>query len=218
LLTSHHYRSRKQWLLLFLLSFAARTLFLLLLVDLNNSHYWEYGEISRNLFEGRGYSLFYLFNEKIDIYYQAAAHPYPSAYVPPGYVWFLTPFWFFEDNVLRNVLILSLQNLVSLGVMWLLFKVVMQWFNSERAAWIAAIIYGFIPEMIYSANSFGPTVFYHLVVCGLLLQANKPLQNKKYSYYLSIICGRSLPAFRNDSLHRNVDVLPHRKKGIYGNS
>ncbi|MBP7260537.1 MAG: hypothetical protein KBB37_04555 [Bacteroidia bacterium] len=169
---------RKQWLLLFILSFAARTLFLLLLVDLNNSHYWEYGEISRNLFEGRGYSLFYLFNEKIDIYYKTAAHPYPSAYVPPAYVWFLTPFWFFEDNVLRNVLILSLQNLASLGVMWLLFKVVMQWFNSERAAWIAAIIYGFMPEMIYSANSFGPTVFYHLVVCGLLLQANKPLQNK----------------------------------------
>jgi hypothetical protein len=47
----------------------------------------------------RGYSLFYLFNEKIDIYYHAAAHPYPSAYVPPGYVWFLTPFWFFENNV-----------------------------------------------------------------------------------------------------------------------
>jgi hypothetical protein len=168
-----------KWVLFLTTAFLARTVFLFTFVDLHNTHYWEYGEISRNLFEGRGYSLFYLWQNKIDIYYLPQATPYPSAYVPPGYVWFLTPFWSISSDVMRSMVILTVQNMVSLAVIVSLYRFTYQFTTNTTIAWFAALLYAFIPEFIFTSNSFGPTVFYHAVVVGLLLQLHKPLTSKR---------------------------------------
>ncbi len=152
-----------------LLTVTARVLFMLVFVDLHEENYWEYGEIARNLTTGRGYSLFYLLNGKIDIYYNSAAHPYPSAYVPPGYVFFLYPFMLLKNMVLRNMLILLIQHLIAAFTCQFIFRLTRLIFNSE-AAWIAALLFALMPEMIYASNSFGPTVFYHFIVVLIFLQ------------------------------------------------
>lgn len=188
--TIRHLPESQKWLLLLTTAFLARTIFLFTFVDLNNTHYWEYGEISRNLFEGRGYSLFYLWQNKIDIYYLPEATPYPSAYVPPGYVFFLTPFWSLSNAFIRNIIILSVQNIASLAVMAALFRLALRFTSNNLVAWIAALLYAFIPEFIYTSNSFGPTVFYHAVVVSLLLQFGQPLTRRRIIYIaLLFACG-----------------------------
>ncbi len=160
---------KKSLWILALLTLVARVIFMLVFVDLHEENYWEYGEIARNLTTGRGYSLFYLLNGKIDIYYNPDAHPYPSAYVPPGYVFFLYPFLLIKNAVLRNVLILLIQHLIAAFTCQFIFRLTRLIFNTE-AAWIAALLFALLPEMIYASNSFGPTAFYHFIVVLICLQ------------------------------------------------
>jgi 4-amino-4-deoxy-L-arabinose transferase-like glycosyltransferase len=158
---------KKLLLLLSGLTLFSRILFMSL-IPLEHSNYWEYGEIARNLYEGKGYSLFYFFNGKIDIYYQQAAHPFPSAYVPPAYVWFLYPFMGIASEGIRNGLILLIQHLASAFCCVLLYRLTKKLFGGFTGL-IAALLFAFFPEMIYASNSFGPTVFYHAAVLGILL-------------------------------------------------
>ena len=136
--------------------------------DFTKNYYWEYGEIAKNLIHGNGYSLFYMENSKLQHHFKEDVEPANSAYMPPGYVYFLLPFMQINDIAVRNVLIYLFHILFASIVIYLVYILTKKIFN-ERTAIIAAIISALLPEFIYAVLSFSPTVIYHLLVLSILI-------------------------------------------------
>ncbi|MGB2868067.1 MAG: glycosyltransferase family 39 protein [Bacteroidota bacterium] len=151
-----------------LLAVSLRIIGIVASADLHSDYYWEYGEIAKNLAEGRGYSLWYFTNDALDHHFDPAYRAFPSAYMPPGYVFFLFPFILIKDIVVRNLLLLAVQILVSLASILLVWSVTRKLF-SEQSALIAALLVAVLPEFVYATLSFTPTVVYHCFVLCLLL-------------------------------------------------
>ncbi|MBZ0198553.1 MAG: glycosyltransferase family 39 protein [Ignavibacteriaceae bacterium] len=133
----------------------------------NNDYYWEYGETAKNLMNGKGYSLFYYDGQHLEHHFNVDAKPYPSAYMSPGYAFFLYPFLTIKSLPIRNILLFLVQVFISLAVIILLFKVTKNIFN-DKAALIAALIYAVTPDVVYAVVSYTPTVIYHLLVILLI--------------------------------------------------
>jgi 4-amino-4-deoxy-L-arabinose transferase-like glycosyltransferase len=155
----------------------ARIAFMFIFVDLGNDFYWEYGEIAKNLINGKGYSFYYLVGYKSEFLFKESANPYPSALMPPGYPMFLAPFMFIKSIEFRNILILLFQTAAAAFCIKLLFDLTKIFF-SDNAALIAAGVYALLPEFIYASNSFGTTIFYHLFILLILLILSKPPSRK----------------------------------------
>jgi 4-amino-4-deoxy-L-arabinose transferase-like glycosyltransferase len=136
--------------------------------DFTKNNYWEYGEIAKNIIHGNGYSLFYMENSKLQHHFKEDVEPAISAYMPPGYVYFLLPFLQINDIAVRNVLIYLFHILFASIVIYLVYILTKKIFN-ERTALIAAIISALLPEFIYAILSFSPTVIYHLLVLSILI-------------------------------------------------
>lgn len=134
----------------------------LFLPGIEMDYYWEYGEIAKNLINGKGYSLLYVEGDKIAHHFKSEASPYPSAYMPPGYVLFLFPFMYLPDILLRNILIYSVQIIASVLVLFMVYRISERFFGI-RAALISGLIYAVTPEFIVGSLSFTPTVFYQLL-------------------------------------------------------
>ncbi len=148
---------------------ALRVAFALGFADLEDENYWEYGHIAKNVLAGKGYSYFYLHDGKIDFRFDESANPVPSAYMPPGYAAFLTPFLTIKSVVLRNLLILFFQAFLSGVCIILLFRLTSILFKDDRIAFISAGIYALLPEFIYASNSYGPTIIFHLGILSALV-------------------------------------------------
>lgn len=140
-----------------------RILFIFLFIDLELKDYKEFGYIIENIHHGNGYSLFSFMDGKVIHEYNSVNKPYPSAYMPPGYVFFLYPFFYINDLLLRNLIILSTQIIIGIGILLLLFKLTSKFFT-KKIAYIACWIYVLIPEFIYSTLVFNSIVIYHLLV------------------------------------------------------
>jgi len=140
----------------------------LLLVDLEEAYYWEYGEIAKNLNTGKGYSLYHFDGGVPTIKYSEGSSPAPSAFMPPGYVVVIWAFLQIEDPVMRNLLLMTLQSFFGVIVVLLVFKLTYKYFD-PRAAFLASLIAGFLPEFVYASTSFTPTVFFHLGIMALIL-------------------------------------------------
>ena len=151
-----------------ILGFLLRVLTVLFLGDFTNGYYWEYGETAKNIINGKGYSLFYIENSKLEHHYKENAKPAESAYMPPGYVFFLLPFIWISDVVIRNALIYFLQIIIASFSIYLVYLLTLKLFN-EKTALIAAFLSAVLPEFIYSVLSFTPTVIYHLLILYLLI-------------------------------------------------
>ena len=95
--------------LIIIIGIAARIIFAAVFIDFEDVNYWEYGEIAKNVIEGKDYSLFYFSGGGLEYLYAPESNPFPSAYMPPGYTYFLLPFVAIEGNVLRNILIFSMR-------------------------------------------------------------------------------------------------------------
>lgn len=137
-----------------------RLIYLLIFADLRIENYFEYGDILKNLLSGKGYSLAY----QIDGF----AYAYPSAYMPPGYVFFLLPFMFFKEILVRNILIFLFQILLSASTVYLVYKFTEKYF-SRSSGLIAAGLTSILPEFIYAANTIGSTIVYHVGIILILL-------------------------------------------------
>ncbi|MCC6396699.1 MAG: glycosyltransferase family 39 protein [Bacteroidetes bacterium] len=159
------------------IAFLLRLGYGLLFVDLERDYYWEYGEIAKNLVAGNGYALYHLQDGDVSFRYHPEARPVPSAFMPPGYVAFLSPFFLIGDISARNVLILGSQALLGAFLVLALFRFTRLYFD-ERAALVAAAIGALLPEFIYAANSYTPTAFYHLLVILLLERLYSFLQRR----------------------------------------
>lgn len=140
-----------------------RLVFVWQFVDISSINQWEYGEIAKNIVHNNGYSLFYFENDSLEYKYKEEINPFPSAYMPPGYVFIILPFYFIENDFIINSIIISLQVLFSAAVIYFLFKFCEKFFN-KKVAIITALTYSILPEFIYACVSFSPTIIFHLLV------------------------------------------------------
>lgn len=154
--------------------------------DFTKNYYWEYGEIAKNIIHGNGYSLFYMENSKLQHHFKEDVQPANSAYMPPGYVYFLLPLLQINDIAVRNALIYIFHILFASIVIYLVYLLTKKIFN-ERTAIIAAIISALLPEFIYAVLSFSPTVTYHLLVLSLLIFLNSKEAKFHYLYIAFLI-------------------------------
>jgi len=144
-------------------AFVLRLVYILILVPLNEDFYWEYGEIVKNLHAGKGYSLFYIKDSKIEFKSREGASPAPSAFMPPGYTAFLFPFFYIDNILLRNLLILIAQAIMGSLVVLVAYVVTRKYFTPLSAI-IASLIVSLLPEFLYAAGSYSPVVILHLMV------------------------------------------------------
>ncbi len=151
--------------LILLLAVSVRIIFVVVFADLSHQEYWEYGEIGRNLLEGKGYSLFFFQNENLVLRYSPDSSPFPTAYMLPGYVAFLVPFLLIDDIALRSTLIIIIHIAVSMVLLTALYHFTKKYF-SERIAGLATLIAAVLPDFVYSVVSFTPVIFFQF---GLVL-------------------------------------------------
>ncbi|MDR3665334.1 MAG: glycosyltransferase family 39 protein [Ignavibacteriaceae bacterium] len=197
----------KKVIIIIAFALIARIIFVFSFTDLKKDYYWEYGEIAKNIIHGNGYSLFYFNGDKLEHRYSPGIEILPSAYMPPGYVTFLLPFMMANDLVTRNILILLIQVLISIGSICLIYIYTKKYF-SDVSALITVVIISFLPEFIYAVTSYTPTVIYHFLIILLLLQFkeyhDKP-QNKKL-IFIGLIAS-ALIYFRSEFLLAIIMLL-----------
>jgi hypothetical protein len=141
----------------------------ILIVDLRSDFYWEYGEIAKNIVAGKGYSFFYINDGVMGFMNTPSSNPQSSAYMPPFYVLFLTPFMLIKSVVLKTILLLAVQAVLGSFVIWLMAKYVKQKFSSSTVAYIAALIITISPEFLYSVKSYTPTILFQVFLLLFLL-------------------------------------------------
>jgi hypothetical protein len=161
-------QNKKIILFIILLGLFARIGFMIFFCDLKKDNYSEYGCIAKNISSGNGYSLFYYYNDSVQIKNKPFTKPYPSAFMPPGYVYYLLPFNKIDNIQLRNIFIFSSQIILSL-VLIIFFYYFLSKLFSERICIISATILSLLPEFIYSAFIFNAIVHYHLFVILILI-------------------------------------------------
>lgn len=170
---------------LILLGIILRITVVIIWGDFSKNYYWEYGEIAKNIIHGNGYSLFYMENSELKYHFNEKVKPAKSAYMPPGYVYFLVPFVHLNDIAVRNILIYLFHILFASIVIYLVYLLTKKIFN-ETSALIAAVISALLPEFIYAVLSFSPVVIYHLLILSLLILLNA--KGVKFHYlYIAIL-------------------------------
>ena len=132
-------------------------------VDIRSINQWEYSETAKNIIHNNGYSLFYFDNDSLEYKYKEGIKPFSSAYMPPGYVLIILPFFFFDDIFITNLLIISLHIFFSALVIFFLSKLCVKLFD-KLVALIAIIVYAVLPEFIYAVISISPTIIFHLLI------------------------------------------------------
>jgi hypothetical protein len=166
--------------ILLLLAGLLRLGFILFSGKLNETEYWEYGEIGKQLLAGHGYS-FPFVDEHLHFLPEQF---YPSALMPPGYVFFLLPFLLIKETLFRNLLLFSLQTALALLAMHLVYRWSEKRFQ-KPAALLIMLLQAFYPEMIYAVCTIGPTVWFHLLFAGLLFG----ISEKKHPVLIGIMTG-----------------------------
>lgn len=143
------------------------------IIDLHGDSYWEYGKHAKYLLDGKGYVYYHPDDEgRMSLWppYDQNADPEPSAYMPPGYVFFLVPYLLIAPDVLRNLLLFGTQLAVALAIAVLLFRLTRKRFG-PRVAVAALLLYALAPDQAYLVFSFTPILLFHLallLIFGLL--------------------------------------------------
>jgi 4-amino-4-deoxy-L-arabinose transferase-like glycosyltransferase len=169
-------KTKRIILIIFLVTLALRLAVLLFYSKQQDTNYWEYGPLAGNMIAGNGYALFY----KAEFYTPSLispesplidAEPYPSAYMMPGYPSFLALMFVVFGNK-PDIAIFLVQALITAFTTIYIYKITLS-FASERTALLTAAIYIFLPEMIYTTVSIGPTVFVHFLLVFLFYRLSK---------------------------------------------
>ncbi|MCX6148192.1 MAG: glycosyltransferase family 39 protein [Candidatus Kapabacteria bacterium] len=166
-----------------LIGFIARFIFMLSFGNIYKDYYWEYGEISKYILNGNGYSFHFFNGDSLEWGFQNYTRTYPSAFMPPGYVFFVLPFLFIKNILIRNIIFYTIQNLFSLLTIIQLNNFTSKNFGN-KVGLIAALIYAITPEFIYLSNIAGPSILYHL---GVIIILNLLLNKEKFKSYSFIL-------------------------------
>jgi hypothetical protein len=155
--------------------------------------YWEYGEIARLLSEGRGYS-FPFVDEQLLFLKDAW---YPSALMPPGYVFFLFPFFLIQNVVIRNLLLFTVQIGLSALAMLFSYRLVKDKAGVETGV-VTLLFLAFTPDLVYASCSIGPTVWFHFLL-SLFLWAPSGMRQPR-SMVVQVLCAGLLVLMRSEVL------------------
>lgn len=150
-------------------------------------NYFEFGAIAQNIVAGQGYSFYYHENGVLEYNFKPNSDPYPSAYIPAGYVIYLLPFFQIQSDGLRNWLFMIVNIALHTLTAIMIFNLTQRYFDSKTAI-IATALYLFLPDMVYSVFSVGPTIFYHMGIIGLLLIESRVNDDRK-PYFFGISFG-----------------------------
>ena len=183
--------SASKWLLAAAVLF--RFAFLFASGHWKTEEYWEYGEIARLLSEGRGYS-FPFVDEQLHFLKDAW---YPSALMPPGYVFFLYPFLLIQNIVIRNLLLFSVQIGLSAWAMLFSYRLVKQKANVETAV-VTLLFLAFTPDLVYASCSVGPTVWFHFLL-SLFLWAPSGIKRPNF-LFIQFLSAGLLVLMRSEAL------------------
>ncbi|MBI5404477.1 MAG: hypothetical protein HY959_13900 [Ignavibacteriae bacterium] len=145
------------------IGFLLRLCFLIFFCNLEKDFYWEFGNIAKNLQAGNGYSLYYFSNDSLKHDFNPVKKPYPSAFMPPGYVFYIYPFLEINSVEIRNIFLLLSQIILSLLLIFASYFFAAKYF-SERIGIITALIISVLPEFIYSSLTFNAVIHYHLLI------------------------------------------------------
>ena len=185
------------WLIL-AIAFIARIIFMYLFVDLHSDYYWEYGDIAKYILDGKGYSFVFFNGNSYEWGYQLKEFAYPSAFMPPGYVFFMIPFLLIKNLLLRNILLFVIHNILSTFCCYMLFNLTNKYF-SNKVALVSALIYAIFPEFIYASNIAGPTIVYHVGVLLIFnILSNKDNLHKIKGIFILGISSGLLIYFRSE--------------------
>jgi hypothetical protein len=163
-----------------------RIIFVWQFVDVRNINQWEYGEIAKNIIHNNGYSLFYFENDSLEYKYKEGIKPFSSAYMPPGYILIILPFFFFDDVFITNLLIISLHIFFSVLVIIFLYKLCVKLFD-DLVALIAIIVYAVLPEFIYAVISVSPTIIFHLLITLIIYRVLLNQRKNKFDIVIPIL-------------------------------
>jgi 4-amino-4-deoxy-L-arabinose transferase-like glycosyltransferase len=176
--------------ILIVLSGVIKILFVSNYINLNDINYFEYGELAQNLFDGNGYSMRHS-SDWNEIDKSLSGKIYKSAYMSPGYVFFIYPFFYIQNESARSFLVILSQILISCFLLILLYRFTKRNF-SKISAFITVIIAGLLPEFVYAATHIQVTIFYQLGIVAVLTHLYKLNENEvriKSIIYTGIILG-----------------------------
>ncbi|MEM1054331.1 MAG: glycosyltransferase family 39 protein [Bacteroidota bacterium] len=115
--------------------------------------FYEYGEIADRILAGEGFA------------YDHGAGAVPSAYVPPGYVAWLLPWFALVEGSTRVVVVFSAQALVGGATVLLAWSVARRW-AGEAAGWASAALYACVPAFVAAAATPSAAVWVHAGALG----------------------------------------------------
>jgi hypothetical protein len=144
--------------------------------DAENDYYWEYGELAKNVLAGRGYSLFSITTDTLQHRFNPEVEPFPSAFMPPGYVAVLLPIIAIKDTLVANIVFATFQLIISLLSIVLLYRFTAVWGSHESAlaaAWIAALL----PDNAYATVSRTPIILYQCAILIFFILMSHPIRN-----------------------------------------
>lgn len=166
----------------------ARIIYAIFFTDLTIDYYWEYGELAKNILNGKGYSLFYWSNGSLQHLADGTNNPLPSAYMPPLYSILLIPFILIKEVLIRNVLLLLSHIAIQVITTKYVYKITDKYFSTKvglTAVWIFCLL----PEFIYSTSTWGVTTLFHLQIILLVyfLSVKEFETNKQKVLYISLL-------------------------------
>jgi len=149
--------------LIIFIALLLRVIFLFTIVDLNKDHYYENGYIAKNIVSERGFALNYDKSNELRPYFNINEKPFPSAYMPPAYVYYLVPFLSIDNIWIRNVLLYSSQIMLSIVVLLLVYFLSKDLFN-EKIALISALTYAIFPEFIFTIGVGNSIIHFQIIL------------------------------------------------------
>ena len=150
-----------------MLAFLVRLAFLFTMVDLDKDHYYENGYIAKNIVNERGFSLNFDKSNELRPYFNIEERAYPSAYMPPAYVYYLSIFMNIENVKVRNILLYLSQIFLSLILIFIIYKFSKEIFD-ENIALISALIYAIFPEFIFTIGVANSIIHFQIVLILIL--------------------------------------------------
>jgi hypothetical protein len=132
--------------------------------------------------------LYYIQQNDVLFLFDPQVTPFPSAFMPPGYVCFLLPFMMIKNIPLGNFFIVFTQTVISLLTIIFIYQFTIKYF-SKRTALISALLASIYPDIAYSVVSFTPTVLFHAAVIATIIFMYKfdEMHSKKIIVQISLL-------------------------------
>ncbi len=184
--------------LILILAAVMRVGFWLVMVDHDQIKDAEYGVIAQYLLDGKGYAFVSQKQSELSFHYSDNAQPQPSAYMMPGYTFFIVAHrWTFAPAT-RSVALMLVQTLFALASIVLLYR----WLQSrsnERVALMSAWILALLPEFVLSASLAASVCFVHFCVV-VLCSSSLWFRGRVRDYIFLTACAALYVSIRAEAL------------------